>query len=414
MRNVVKGRLEARALVVGTIVGTSTPNLMAEFDAVDSHAYWRHPDFPGTPWDGVDWLVHNDAMVNDPAGSTMADLAMKRVLNKPHLVTEYNHPSPNTFEAEAFPFLATYGGLQDWDAVFSFDYAGGYRKWDERRIVGYFDVDQNPLKMATFIPAAAAFLRGDIAPAQGQVVVSMSRDQELDQVANSYAWKLADAQTAGVNPLEALRHRVAVQVEGMARPDGALAPGVIDASQLAVSDTGQIRWDATDSTRGYVTVDTPRTKLAYGFTGGRTIDLSGVVIQVGKLLEPLQGGFAVVGLTALDDAPIATARRMILTAVGAGLNTGERFYTYPSSPLNFPAPLGTLLTVRGDWGTSPTLVEGVPLALTLPIPAGQVKAWSLDERGARKLDVKVYDEGGKATIYVSFPFKTVWYEIERN
>jgi hypothetical protein len=133
MRSVIKGRLEARALVVGTIVGTSLPSLMADFDAVDSHAYWRHPEFPGTPWDGVNWFVRNDAMVNDQGGSTVVDLAMKRVLGKPHLVTEYNHPSPNSFEAEAYPFLATYASLQDFDAVFAFDYAGD-RRWDERRI----------------------------------------------------------------------------------------------------------------------------------------------------------------------------------------------------------------------------------------------------------------------------------------
>lgn len=414
MRRHVKETLGVRALVVGTIVGTSTPNLMAQFDAIDTHAYWRHPEFPGTPWSPTDWFVRNDAMVNDQGGSTVAGLAMKRVAGKPHIVTEYNHPSPNSFEAEAFPFLATYGALQDWDAVFSFDYAGGWRRWDERKIPGYFSVDQNPLKMATFIPAAAAFLRGDIAPAQAQVAVSMSREDEVDQLTRSGAWRLVDAETAGVNPLEALRHRITIEVEGGARAGGALAPGATDvSSRAAASDTGQVVWDVTRPGRGVVWVDTPSTKLVYGFASGRTIDLSGVRVEVGKLLAPEQDGFAVVGLTAMDGAPIATSRRMILTAVGTGLNTGARFYRYPNDVLSFPPPAGALLTVRDEWGNAPSRVEGVPLTLSLPVPASGVQAWALDERGARRLAVKVYDEGGRATLYVSFPFKTLWYEISR-
>jgi hypothetical protein len=76
--------------------------------------------------------------------------------------------------------------------------------------------------------------------------------------------------------------------------------------------------------------------------------------------------------------------------------------------LTFPAVPGTLLTVRSDWGSAPSRVEGVPLALSLPWPAAGVQAWALDERGARRLQFKVYDAGGRATFYVSFPFKTLW------
>lgn len=55
MRDYLKRDLGVSALVIGTMTGCSTPNLMAEMDAVDSHAYWQHPVFPGRPWDMDNW-----------------------------------------------------------------------------------------------------------------------------------------------------------------------------------------------------------------------------------------------------------------------------------------------------------------------------------------------------------------------
>src|SRR5207253_6708512 len=51
MQRYLKEDLGVRGVVMGTIVGCSTPNLMARFDAVDAHAYWQHPHFPGRQWD---------------------------------------------------------------------------------------------------------------------------------------------------------------------------------------------------------------------------------------------------------------------------------------------------------------------------------------------------------------------------
>ena len=55
----------------------------------------------GRPWDADDWTVGNRSMVNE-AGGTLPGLALRRVLGKPHCVTEYNHSAPNTFGSEGF------------------------------------------------------------------------------------------------------------------------------------------------------------------------------------------------------------------------------------------------------------------------------------------------------------------------
>src|SRR5262249_5209913 len=139
MQRYLKEELHVRGVVVGTIVGCSTPNLMARFAAVDTHAYWQHPHFPGRPWDPDDWVVANKSMVNE-AGGTLPGLALRRVLGKPHCVSEYNHAAPNTFGSEGFLLLAAYAALQDWDAVYAFAYSHS-NDWDARRITRFFDVN---------------------------------------------------------------------------------------------------------------------------------------------------------------------------------------------------------------------------------------------------------------------------------
>jgi hypothetical protein len=420
MRDFVKSTLGSRSLVIGTVIGTSTPNLMAKFDVVDTHSYWRHPEFPGQPWSSTDWYVRNDAMVNAaPSASTVAGLALRRVLNKPHLVTEYNHPAPNTFEAEAFFFLAAYGALHDFDGLLPFDYQSS-QSWDDRRTTGYFAVSQNPVKMASFIPAAAAFLRADIAPARDRIVVSIPRENEVNQLLTSGAWRLVDAGTAGVDAVDALRHRVAIEVEGGAslKPGSTrgsttrgVLPGFSRATPAAVesSDTDQIRWDTTIPNRGVVVVDTPRSKWVFGFGGERVFNLEGVTIQPGA---SLQNGFSAIALTALDDQPVATARRLIVTALGASTNTNTQWFAYPSTPLTFPPPAGTLTSLGNQWGAAPSQVEGIAATLTLRGAGGRVRVWALDHRGARAGDVRVSYSGGDAQFTIGPDHRAVWYEVE--
>jgi hypothetical protein len=420
MREYVKGTLGARALVLGTIVGCSTPNLMAQFDAIDTHALWRPPVFPGKEGDAADWYVKNEAMVNHPDAATVTGLAMRRVLNKPLVVTEYNHPHPNSFEAEAFPFLATYGALQDFDAVFAFDYASD-KKWDARSPADFFGVAQNPLKMATFIPSAAAFLRGDIAPARDRIVVPLSRESEVTWLMGAQPWQLVDAKTAGVDPLESLTRRVAIAVEGQSVPSDAVRPragGAAGAASanggLFLSDTGQVRWDMSQPGRGVVSVDTAGTKLLYGFIGDRTFELSGVTIRP---KTTVQQGFAVVSVTTMDALSITNATRLVITAVGAGTATGAAWLMHPNvplAPIAFPPPEGINLTQQKEWGSAPFRVEGIGATITLPFPASRVHVWALDNTGAhvRELPVAIVQGGAHASVTIQPGYKALWYDVQ--
>jgi hypothetical protein len=123
MATYIKRDLGYKGIVFGTIVGCSTPHLMAQLDTVDGHAYWMHPEFPGAAWDFNNWFVRNAPMVNSD-DTTLRRLAQHRVWGKPYTVTEYDHPAPNQYAAEGLPLLAAHGALQDWDGLFAFDYGG--------------------------------------------------------------------------------------------------------------------------------------------------------------------------------------------------------------------------------------------------------------------------------------------------
>lgn len=396
MLRVLKEEIGVRALVTGTIVGCSTPHLMADFDWVDTHAYWQHPVFPERPWDPEKWYVRNLTMVNE-AGGTIPRLGLRRVAGKPHAVTEYNHPFPNTYSAEAFPLLAAYAAFQDWDAIYVFSYCHRTDDWDSRRISGFFDIDQHPVKMATLPVAAALFRRGDVAPGKSTVLVPLSRERELAELLRSRAWQLVDASTVGVPPETVLRHRIALDLSSDASPAELPAAATGD---VFISDTGQLHWDRTGG-RGVVKVLAPNTRVAVGFLGGRVIDLGSVRIRD---VQSLQNGWACVAMTALNGS---FDRGQILVVVGGyAANRGMRWVVDPwKDPLH--------ATVGRNWGTAPSLVEGVSLTLEIATKARQVRCHALDETGAPAGELLVRrTSGGRYTVHLSARDKTIWYLLD--
>jgi hypothetical protein len=395
MRRFVKDELGFRGVVIGTIVGCSTPNLMARFDAVDTHAYWQHPEFPRRPWDADDWIVANRTMVNEPGG-VLPGLALRRVADKPHCVTEYNHSAPNTYGSEGFLLLAAYAALQDWDAIYPFAYSHT-TDWNSRCISGFFDIAQHPTKMATLPAAAALFVRGDVRPAKEEVLVGLDPDREIDGLRTAHAWGLVHAGTAGIAATEVLIHRVALVTPASKLPMPAPRTPPTSRSSRYVSDTGELTWDLRRKGRGVVVVDSPRSKAVLGHGGGECFELGGVVIEPGKTL---QDGWCTVTVTAMEGT-IAGPGKLLLTATGLSENTGMLWKDDKKD------------SVGRNWGKAPSLVEGVPVHVTLPVGAWRVRAWALDERGQRRTELPVAAIGeGKAMVRVGRDNRALWYEVE--
>jgi len=404
----LKEQLKVKALVIGTIVGCSTPNLMAKLDCVDTHAYWQHPMFPSRPWDAEDWIVPNRTMANE-RGGTLPELALRRVLGKPHSVTEYNHPAPNTYSSEGFLLLAAYGALQDWDAIYAFTYSHRRDDWDLRRIPNFFDIDQHPTKMVTLVPAAAMFMRGDIAPAKQQVIAPLTTQQEIDLLGRARAWGLVSAYHVGVPREAVLVHRVAIATESQRIPTLHLSPQEIriEGERIA-SDTGELIWDLTQSGRGLVLVNTPKSKAVIGFASGRRVDLDGVIIEP---RQTMQDGWCAITVTTMEgklptrSSPLpARPLRLLITATGYAENTDIGWKELP----NYPPKSAC----GRNWGKPPSLVEGIPANITLPLPARGTRAWALDERGQRKTPIPLTtDARGNAVLPLSAQWQSLWYEV---
>lgn len=417
MYRYLKEELKVQALVMGTIVGCSTPNLMAALDCVDTHAYWQHPIFftppPGAWEKHDDWAVPNRSMVSEPGG-ILSDIALRRVRGKPHSVTEYSHPAPNTYSSEGYLLLAAYAALQDWDAVYAYSYAH-WNMRDLRYIGNFFDIAQHPTKMVTLIPAVAMFVRGDVRPANSEVVVSLTKDREIELLRRSEPWVLVHAGHLGVPRQAALVHRVAIATGNTSRPPSALRPEQLTLPRdRVVSDTGELIWDLTErgqgwhQRRGVVTVNSTRSKAVIGFAADKVYDLGGVVIRPA---DTIQDGWCAISVTVMEGSlPSSIAKprrgptRLLITATGYVENTGIGWKDLAGYPPKS--------SCGRDWGRPPTLVEGISAVITLPLPARGVQAWALDERGQRKTELHVTsDAGGQAVLTLGPQWQTLWYEV---
>jgi hypothetical protein len=395
MATYIKRDLGYKGIVFGTIVGCSTPHLMAQLDTVDGHAYWMHPEFPGAAWDFNNWFVRNAPMVNSD-DTTLRRLAQHRVWGKPYTVTEYDHPAPNQYAAEGLPLLAAHGALQDWDGLFAFDYGGSD---GEGRIGAFFEQRTHPAKWALMRACAALFLRADVRPAQRLVCAPFPREAEMDALRQVWAWGLPDGRFAGLDGKAATMHRLATALEPARVPRDALRPDAITIpDRRRVSDTGELIWDRTQAGRGYFVVRAKRSKMAVGFIGGRTLDLGDKFrLQVND--APL-GGFGVVAITVLQEKPVW---RALMTTVSTAENTGWNLRDLGEGRI----------TLGNQWGDAPTRVAVPTATLTLPYPAARVRVWALDEDGKRARALKPTPVGkDRAAIELSPQHRTIWYEVE--
>ena len=415
MYRFIKERLRCKALIIGTISSSCSPaSIMSEMDIVDTHAYWQHPQFPGTAWDPANWYVENKPMVNNPQDSTIVGLSVKNVLNKPHFVTEYGHPAPNMYDAETVLTLASYAALQDWDGIFIFAY-GSRDYWDSMKIRGFFDIDQHPVHMAMLIPANFIFVRGDVRPADKLVVAKLTREDEMNLLKNRqvWAWGLPDAKHIGMNPLTPLVHRTEIDVWGA---EFSNFSNIRVSGSTYRSDTGEVVWDISNSGRGVITVNTSRSIAVIGFGGGKKFDLGTVVVEPG---DSLLNGWSVIALSSLDGMDLEHCEKALLVASGYVTNTGMGLKTYGEE--------GELLRWAGDnlteieiyngrvtcgttWGSAPTLAEGVPAVINIRTGA-EVRVWALDNIGKRVKEVQVSSEGSYKSFMIGPEFRTIWYEI---
>jgi Fe-S cluster assembly iron-binding protein IscA len=417
MRRYLKEDLGVQSLIIGTIVGCSTPNIMAQLDVVDTHSYWQHPSFPGVSWDSNNWYVINEPMVNYLNTSTIPGLALKRVYGKPLFVTEYNHPSPNMYDAETVVTLATYAALQDWDGIFLFDY-GSRDNWDSRMIRSYFDNDQHPLKMASLIPAYMIFVRGDVKPANNLVAETLNEHEEIDFIAKgrANAWTLIDGRTLGIQSYMPLLYKTAILVEGVTEPERFLTPQEAETTgSVYDSDTGEIVWDISNGDRGVLLVNTSKSVVVIGFGGGKRFNFENIAIEPGKTLLDT---WSIMTLSVIDGESFDNWNSLLLVTAGFSTNNGSIIREYQTGNILVTGSVNTSqitqyngeITCINTWGQAPTLVEGIPGVVWVRT-SNDIEVWALNSKGERVQEVPVSTEGEYKVFTIRSEYKTIWYEV---
>ncbi|MBM3473854.1 MAG: hypothetical protein FJX75_11345 [Armatimonadetes bacterium] len=388
----LKRDLGVKQPITGTQMGYTPPQTHSAMEYIDAHAYWHHPWFPGRPWDPNDWWVTNTPMT-DSAGGQLTGLANRRVAGKPYTVSEYNHPAPNTYGSEAFILLAAYGGLQDWDGIYQFAYNHS-DQWEVHKISSFFDLKSHITQLVTLPAAAALFRRGDVEAARELTTACTSPETIIDRgVLNPAVGGFVTAY--GVDDRTSLSHRVAVSVgDGATRVQGPTQPVGPEAGIYA-SDTRQLLWRYTQRGTGKVVIDAARSKALVGAVTGATHKLGDVTIAVGATRQ----NWAAVTVTAMDGKDFGSPGRLLVTATGYFENPGWGWETQ-----------GDRVTVRSKWGDEPSMAEGIPATITLPVAASKVKAYALDGSGQRGAELAV-SGGDQAVVEIGPACKTLWYEV---
>jgi hypothetical protein len=395
MRRFLKEDLKVRSLIAGTQVGFSPVPIQAELDYVDAHAYWHHPAFPGKPWDPENWTIVDEALASHWPG-TLGQLAARRVLGKPHTVSEYDHPIPNAYRAEGYPLIAAFGAFQGWDAVYTFSFVGT-DAGRSRSMKGFFDVFADPAKLAHLPACAALFARGDAAPARRGLRVA-APPEAARRLARKTGnpWTLS-ATGFGLDPTWCLLHAVALDLGApSAAEPPAPGPAPRASDRRIASDTGEIRWEPAPD--GAVLIDTPRTKVFTGFVRGRVFELGNVRLAIG----PTRLDWATVSMVCLDGRGFDATGRLLIAATGWTQNTGWELRRLADRKV----------TLGAAWGRSPVLCEGVTADVRLPVAADRVRWYPLDGSGRRRDAAPVQDRDGSALLALDPRHRTVWYEVE--
>jgi len=398
MSQFLREELGVRALL--TDMNAWTENIAhqvvrTDFDWVDTHFYWDHPNFLERPWSlpSRGWSGGECAVSARGAGAR--DQALLRLLDKPFTISEFNFVAPNEYRSEGGLLMGAIAGLQDWGGLYRFAYSHDQRNLAESRPVGFFDVASDPLSLASDRVGVLLFLRGDVKAAAHSVALPIDADITLDsppslpdvhgQISElAYVTRIgtqvgpgnADVVLAGlpgvagttldVQPTAAdASARVVAELRKRGWLDAA-NPTDIDKGLLA-SETGEVVLDAD---AGTLAVATPRTAAVFARDPGAEL-------VAGGLRVTLQGTGGSVVASALDGKPLADSRRVLIMHLTDVRNSGMRFRDKDQKVLE-------------AWGEMPYLVRAGSAAIRLGGARGDgLRVWALRSDGSRAGEVEL-------------------------
>ncbi len=376
--------------VTGTQVDHTFTAIADLYDYTDRHIYWKHPKFPNTPWDLNDYYVENASMVTAD-NDTFTQTAPTRIADKPFIMSEYNHPFQNAYNAEAITIGAAISRLQDYDGFFLFNYLNSL----DLKQMNFFSSFHMAAQKAQFPFAAYVFREGVVDPLTAKVSFPLGLEDEL---------AVAQQRKLSSNPyLNGVYYRKdspnipfllldQAQVSVVPLPDS--APVVEDMNAYAIKDADTpLTWQrGTDGEEAYFRLNAPGAKAYIGWADpSRSYPLGNIT------LDSVRAPGRYFQFTCINrDGLIGEPGTHILDLFGGSHYKGKEYIDYESKRVVEPGvdSEGKQLLVH-SWRDVPELIEIVEGTITLRIsPEASVdgiQAFALNASGekAQRIPVEV-------------------------
>ncbi|EIP99080.1 hypothetical protein OpiT1DRAFT_03584 [Opitutaceae bacterium TAV1] len=402
------------------------------YDVVDNHQYWAHPKGLARREDGVRLTGFAQGSAVRFAGEVPRGIMQSRLWGKPYTVTEFNFLSPNQYRAEGGALMPAYASLQNWSALYNFEYAARRAYAMDGGTARTFSLTADPVGLLADRVSALIFRRGDVAPARRAIGFAI-RSADVFRRGNAFVPEVFTrlglvariGSGTGTPEEELARHAldaVVVSASGMdngsapATPsarriypadeatlikrllgDGVLPPDSVDKTGTRFrSDTGEIELDAKEGT---LKVVTGRSEL-FVLPAGHSLDGARVSARNGK-------SFATVSVVSVDGQPLPESGRILVLHLTDALPSGTRF-TQPDR------------SILEAWGEPPHLVKAGETDITLRLADSehvQYRAWVVDATGHRMGEATLQKTGPGWRLHaetVTPDGTRLAYEIERR
>jgi hypothetical protein len=352
-------------------------------DFCDTHVY-----FYDWKWGETEKFCMNKAITHVPENG-FATLSLMCVFDKPFFVSEWDMPWPNEFRAESPLLYAAVGALQGWSGFTIHTYSYSSRL-DNMNILGkevssstiggvpyregIFSTWNDPAKFGLFYHSALITRRGDVSRANNKYAIKIEDLMGKDKPAFNVSSELSQIAAHYEGDTEA---RLISEKEVLVDPE----------SGEVRSDTGELyrSW-----AKNYGTIDTDKTKCAYGFLekNGR-IDLKGLELDC-------KTDFAVIALSSLTNEPIEKSDNILLTTVGRAKNTDAKFD-------------GEQML---DYGRPPILIEVIEVDISLKTEYSTLKVWAVNAEGFYVGAIPATYENGSLKFTLGKQFPSMYYLIQ--
>ena len=320
------------------------------------------------------------------------NLGKRAVVGKPFFVSEWDMPWPNAYRAEGPIYYAAVGALQNWSGYTIHTYSYSCLL-DQMKVLGrelsspvagvpyregIFSVWNDPAKFGLFYHAALICRRGDVSPAEKKYasfcsrladnrVESLQSLLERSQIRNTFENTLPEGYD------ELIDETGSVPLE---------EPGII------VSDNGQWKRDLK---KEIGMIDTPRTKVVYGFFSKNRraasnfrdgIDYS---LTLNGFGVDCKTDFGVIAMSSLTEEPLEHSRSILLSTIGRARNSGAQFDGDKMLEL----------------GHAPIMAEVIDAEIALKTSRGEkLKVWGVNAEGFYACQLATHYENGILTFRV--------------